>query len=80
MLFVLVLLLFVLLLAVFILLIINLPARICAQDAVIDLIITINVLRLLSDMNNNITNSCMSTNIIISIVSNSMHISNTDCK
>ena len=54
---------------------------ISAHDVVIDLIITINVLRLLSDMNNNITNICISTNIIISsIVSNSMHISNTDCK
>ena len=52
---------------------------ISAHDVVIDLIITINVLRLLSDMNNNITNICISTNIIISIVSNSMHISNTDC-
>ena len=53
---------------------------ISAHDVVIDLIIIINVLRLLSDMNNNITNICISTNIIISIVSNSMHISNTDCK
>ena len=55
--------------------------RFVGDDVVIDLIITINVLRLLSDMNNNITNMCISTNIIISsIVSNSMHISNTDCK
>ena len=51
-----------------------------AHGVVINLIISVNVLLLLSDMNNDIIDMCIITNIIIVIVSNRMHISETDCK
>ena len=50
-----------------------------AHGVVIDLIIAINVLLLLGDMNDDIINMCIITNII-SIVGSCMHISDTDCK